>query len=351
MHLARALENRSLVSLFGGALIAAGIASGIAGCTSEELPRGGSGESCTRRADCAEGLLCLGGVCAAQGDAGADLPVGEGGACQARSDCQDGLVCSASVCEQAMSGMPSGNRYGGRGESCQAKNDCADPLACVGNVCRDVMLSLSHTGKDCHRVECEASEDCCTDFVPNPNCDAYRENCEVDPIFCNTYRALCECNKTCEDELCVASAPGCTMDAECTSAQTPFCADGTCKQCREDSQCAGAATQCVDGVCMAACALDEHCPLLHACQDSACVMVGCSTDRECVFAYKSAQAICVEGDCRAPCDGDDDCVSEDSQFQVCEEGQCVFVGCENDAECRAFLDLYQQSGPTRAVCR
>jgi hypothetical protein len=325
---------------------------GGAGCTTEEeLPRGGSGESCTRRADCAEGLLCLFGICATGGDSGVDLPVGEGGACQARSDCREGLVCTANVCEPAMSGVPSGNRYGGRGESCEAKNDCAEPLACVGNVCRDVMLSLSHTGKDCLRIECEAAEDCCTDFVPNANCDAYRDNCEVDPIFCNTYRALCECNETCVDALCVGAAPGCSMDAECTSAQTPFCADGTCKQCREDSQCAGAGTQCVEGVCMAACSQDEQCPLLHACEDSACVMVGCASDRECVFANHDALAICVDTECKVPCDGDDDCVSEDNQFQVCEEGQCVFVGCETDAECRALLGLFQQTGSARAVCR
>jgi hypothetical protein len=39
------------------------------------------------------------------------------------------------------------------------------------------------------------------------------------------------------------------------------------------------------------------------------------------------------------------------EFQICEGGKCVFVGCENDAECRALLKIENTSDPTRAVCR
>ena len=253
----------------------------------EEPARGAAGESCTRRADCADGLMCFGGICASPApDGGASQgapPAAEGGACEARVDCQDGLVCTANRCAQAAIGVDPDSRYGGRGESCQAKNDCEQDLACVSNACREVTLSLSHTEKDCYRVECGQAADCCEGFVPNENCAAYQANCETDPIFCNTYRTLCECAEECVDEVCVAAAQGCATDAECTSVQTPFCVDTRCSQCGEDADCAGAGTQCVAGVCMAACAIDENCPLLHACQDSVCVDVGCTTDRECVF--------------------------------------------------------------------
>jgi len=255
-------------------------------------------------------------------------------------------------CAQASVGVDPSNRYGGRGESCQAKNDCAAELSCVSSMCREVTLSLSHTDKDCYRVECTETADCCESFTPNPNCDAYRDNCETDPIFCNTYRTLCECNQDCIDEACVAAAQGCSSNAECTSTQTPFCVGTRCSQCGEDTDCAGAGTQCVDGVCMAACAIDENCPPLHACQDSVCVDVGCSTDRECVFVTGDTQAACVDGDCGVPCNDDADCARDsDSRFQVCESERCVFVGCDTDAECRALFGLHSMPGDAHAVCR
>lgn len=323
------------------------------GCQ-DELERGGAGESCTRRADCAEGLLCIAEVCvsgAPDGGVGS-TPAGEGGSCLARNDCHTGLVCMANRCEQAAVGVDPNNRYGGTGESCQAKNDCAAELACVANTCREVTLSLSHTDKDCYRVECTETADCCASFVPNESCDAYRDNCETDPIFCNTYRALCECNQECVDEVCVAAAQGCASDAECLSTQTPFCVDTRCSQCGDDNDCPGAGTQCVDGVCMAPCSIDENCPLLHACQDSVCVDVGCMSDRECVFATGNTQAKCVEGECAAPCTTDAECVSDDqTRFQVCEDSRCVFVGCDSDAECRALLNLQSTPGNAYAQCR
>jgi hypothetical protein len=221
----------------------------------------------------------------------------------------------------------------------------------VLDTCRDVTLAIDHTPKACHRVECASAEECCQNFVPNENCEAYRQNCELDPIFCNTYRNLCECNLDCEDEICVAAAPGCSDNAECTSQQTPFCVEGRCRQCDADSSCPGTGTQCVEGVCMAACTIDENCPLLHACQDSACVEVGCRSDRECVFVTGDALAVCRDEECKVPCDADTDCVSEQERFQVCEQGECVFVGCESDVECRALLMLESAPGNVRAVCR
>lgn len=335
--------------------LAACLITALAGCEEkDEVALGSAGESCTRRADCAEGLSCIGEVCVAgSGDGGVPAaPAGEGGECIARSDCRSGLVCNMNRCEQAPLGVDPDNRYGGRGESCQAKNDCEGDLACVSNSCREVTLSLAHTDKACYRVECAETVDCCAGFVPNPNCEQYRDNCMTDPIFCNTYRSLCECNQECVDEVCVAAAQGCETNEECGSTQTPFCVNNRCSQCGEDVDCAGAGTQCVEGVCMAACAIDENCPLLHACQDSVCVDTGCTSDRECVFALSNSLAACVDGDCSVPCDDDADCAGgEQNGFEVCEEQRCVFVGCENDAECRALLNLQSLPGNTHAVCR
>lgn len=342
---------RTTRSLHCAALLLAALC--LAACKDDEPALGSAGESCTRRADCADGLSCIGEVCVAAtpGDAGVAPPAGEGGACNSRSDCRSGLVCTENRCEQAPLGVDPDNRYGGRGESCQAKNDCEGELACVGNTCREVTLSLSHTDKACNRVECAETADCCAGFVPNVNCEMYRENCETDPIFCNTYRSLCECNQDCVDEVCIAAAQGCETSAECGSTQTPFCVNARCSQCGEDLDCPGAGTQCVEGVCMAACSIDENCPLLHSCQDSVCVDTGCTSDRECVFLTTNSLARCVDGDCGVPCDDDADCADETNRFQVCESERCVFVGCENDAECRALFNLQSMPGDIKAVCR
>jgi hypothetical protein len=224
-------------------------------------------------------------------------------------------------------------------------------LACMGAVCARAAIALPMTAKQCHRVECAEDADCCAAFVPDANCAAYQENCEVDPVFCNTYRSLCECSLRCEEEACVAAAPGCQSNAECTSQQTPFCIEGSCRQCSRDANCPGDGTQCVDGLCMAGCGQDEHCPPLHACQEGECVDVGCASDRECVFLTGDVASICDDGMCRTPCVRDLDCGGETERFQVCDEGQCVFIGCETDSECRALLQLSSQPGIAHAVCR
>jgi hypothetical protein len=322
----------------------------------DDMRRGKAGESCTSANDCGTGLACVALVCMRETDAGASA------SCDARRDCAAGLTCIANACQPGSVGMPApGTRYGGQGESCQAKNDCAEDLSCVSNVCRQVSVPLSRVAKNCYRVECANKNDCCAGFVPKDSCPTYKQNCETDPVFCNTYRSLCECNQDCVDELCVAAPAGCMSNAECTSMQTPFCMQGKCRQCDKDSACTGDATKCVAGVCMAACRIDENCALLQKCQDGACVDTGCMSDRECAFMSAVTSAVCREGKCQTPCTADSDCKSTQSSGaddndmirgpQICEKGQCVFVGCESDAECRALLKIESSPGNVRAVCR
>jgi hypothetical protein len=344
---ARDMANRFARVVLWGALL-------LAGCESDPR-RGAAGESCTRRDDCGDGLHCLGQVCVAA-DAGApSSPAGAGAlgdSCGARRDCAAGLACIANECAPASNGMQASSRYSGRGESCAASNECASELACVAGTCVAVTVALPRTTKSCERIECMADADCCADFVPNPNCEAYRQNCETDPVFCNTYRSLCQCSRRCTEELCAVAAPGCTLSAECTSLQTPFCVAGSCVQCETDANCPGQDAKCSEGVCMSACMSDEQCPLLHACQDGSCAEVGCRSDRECVFMNRDPDARCRDTECRTPCDSDSDCAADDQQFHVCVEGACVFVGCETDAECRALLHLENQpSTKIKAVCR
>lgn len=332
----------------------------FASCT-DEARRGGAGESCTSARDCADSFTCVAQTCVEPGDAAVSSTsaVPSGGSCGTRADCVSGLACVSNVCLPMSLGQAQvGNRYSGRGESCRAKNDCAPPLACVGDVCQMVELPIGFSTKSCHRVECANSEDCCMGFVPNDKCDVYKENCATDPIFCNTYRSLCECRKTCVEELCVEEPPGCKSAAECTSQQTPFCVAGKCRECDSDASCDRDGAKCVDGQCIAACVADEQCPALHRCTDGVCTESGCQTQRECAFYTKDARATCRAGKCQVPCEVDTDCARDDDErnapasgFQVCEQGQCVFVGCENNAECRALLRIENDEGRVRAICR
>ena len=67
-------------------------------------------------------------------------------------------------------GCDEGPRLGTAGESCRSRNDCGRDLACVRNTCVPGGLGLSATGRECYRVECTESADCCADFVPDANC-------------------------------------------------------------------------------------------------------------------------------------------------------------------------------------
>lgn len=338
----------------------------------DDRRRGGAGDSCTSTNDCESPLSCIASVCFAANGGKTGQP--EGGACDARRNCAMGLACMDGTCQLSSNGMSGGStRYSGKGENCTAKNDCEPGLACMMGLCRSLDVPLERMPKSCYRVECAVKDDCCQTFVPNPSCPTYEANCAMDPIFCNTYRSLCQCTQDCVDEQCVAAAPGCQTNAECTSMQTPYCVSGKCTQCDKDSACAGTGSKCTQGVCMAACKQDENCPLLNSCQDGVCVERGCQTDRECAFLTKNVLAVCHEGECDVPCTSDSDCAvmqtttnpnqstntpgmssnasSATRGFEACEMGKCVFVGCENNAECRALFALENQRNNVMAVCR
>jgi hypothetical protein len=83
---------------------------------------------------------------------------------------------------------------------------------------------------------------------------------------------------------------------------------------------------------------------------------------------KNQLAVCTEGECQLPCSTDSDCATsvvpsgaqQNSNqsaslatrgFEACEMGKCVFVGCENNAECRSLFGLENQRSNVTAVCR
>ena len=259
-----------------------------------------------------------------------------------------GAALAAAFAATACTGDDPEARTGAPGESCRARSDCSEGLACVRDVCVPISASFSVTGKDCERVECEGDADCCGDFVPAPDCDFYEMRCEADPMDCAGFRIYCQCNSRCREQLCVDAGPACMADTDCPSFTLPFCAAGRCAECREHGDCPFEGQRCADGRCVTGCAADDECPALQRCEAGGCVPGACSSDRECAFALGDARGRCVDGGCLVACTDDLEC--DLSRFEVCHEGECRFVGCETDAECRALLGAELEAGG-RAACR
>src|SRR5258705_1281565 len=112
-----------------------------AGCDSDaKLARSKAGESCGKTPDCDDGLKCVDGTCykaststggsASTGDGGSPPEVvgpkppvlgSEGESCTKRADCEDGLGCFSQRCQKDVGGMGgagniTGPTLGGPGE-------------------------------------------------------------------------------------------------------------------------------------------------------------------------------------------------------------------------------------------
>jgi hypothetical protein len=334
-------------------------ASVLAGCEEDaSAEKGGAGESCVRRDDCSGSLLCIDNRCVepagsmAVGDGGAAMQIetrGQAGeSCTRRADCQTMLACVNQVCvaESTLTTAPMQVR-GERGETCQARNDCLEGLACIGGRCRESEINVTVQTKECFRIECTSTDDCCDNFTPSSSCASYKTLCDGgDTAYCAIYDSNCTCQLACEDDLCVFENT-CMADTDCGSL---MCAGGKCVQCTMKSDCGNPDAECVGGLCTTGCKKNEDCALFEACQMGECVEVGCTSDRECLFATGDPLAKCVDKECVIPCMTDTECTMP---FHACENSKCTFVGCESNEECRVLLGLENGlfGDEAMAVCR
>ncbi len=338
-------------------------------CDKSETQKGSVGETCQKRDDCGGGLSCIDNRCVderktAGTDGGTERIAGGkiGESCTRRGDCQAGLACFDQVCMNEADIGDAGlvDTRGDRGETCTARNDCRPGLACVNNICRQSEQELTSSTKQCFRVDCQTAEDCCVGYVPPSYCQTYKASCDLEPgsIYCDLYETQCSCRMNCVDILGMkggrqcTTISGCGTDDDCFGS-FPFCVNTTCVECKAETDCANKpGTTCVGGTCREPCTRNEQCPLFFGCQSGQCVDVGCMSDRECAFANNNPRSKCVEKKCSTPCETDAECMQAGNPFNACEDGRCVFVGCETNEECRALLG-YQgiTSGKQTAVCK
>lgn len=268
---------------------------------------------------------------------------------------------------------------GKRGENCQARNDCQTGLACINNICGVNEFSIGVEVKQCDRIECSTTDDCCGDKPTEaparcnqretkcvstfPSCST-AQTCTSDSA-CNggtcrpaattgtcsggnasltglTCQAVTDCQDRCVAEVCSISGLTCTDDTGCSyySALTPVC-NKPARTC----DCANKAYDptdaiCSDPDCVDLCVLrcdDERCvPDLSCksstdcggttpyCDDAQCVQ--CRDDDDCTDGKS-----CDQGSCHAPCKHNEECPA----FYACngDSGECEYAGCKSDREC------------------
>ncbi len=324
---------------------------------------------------------------------------------------------------------------GQRGESCQARNDCASGLACIDGTCTQDEFPIAVDARHCDRIECETDEDCCGDLpleAPQECADydtfcsssipgCFSTSCDTDDdcdggvcsgtLYCSNTGSSCDvdadCTDICSGYYCIYSGEYCTDDTDCSlgvctgstycdcsnpdydpsadvctdpacqgnlcpyrcdedqqcgvddscesddecSSLTPFCVGGDCVECEEDADCdEDEGEECIAGFCDAPCTYDEECELMEACEDGECVYRGCESDRECVLYY-ARNVVTVEDARLYEClpSAEDPTKKECKvacendggcqDFEACDGGYCKFVGCTTDDECRWYFDL------------
>lgn len=422
----------------------------ISGCDNDAtIAKSGEGESCDSAADCSEGYKCLQGACykkaapvdggAGEGNAtggttsGPPEPVlgDEGESCTKRADCADGLGCFNQRCIAAPAGeggegnIPGGPVLGKNGETCQTSADCEMGLGClpggIGSpapvgylgVCTKSSGSLTPTGKNCN-AECVEAVDCCelplalhiafgaavpgvsapygtgaqscaelADLIGASKCTAAATG--VLAARCFAQAAYCgdECGDswTCDAGICnyaaactktetLASAlvGGCPDFSRSGKAFSPYCnADGACapdavvvKGCKKDADCDGGTTadtaeNCTDGectcykatgACYRRCTTNLDCPVSApvtgantVCETATSVCVPaeqCTTNEQCAVQMGSTKFTCVENTCVMRCDTDYDCnpgAITSINSTVCVDHVCAPIGCSDDVQC------------------
>ncbi len=205
-------------------------------------------------------------------------------------------------------------------------------------------------GDDCtpqpppDRAICLADEDCAVGEVcTGMGCVAECTDASTCPIgtTCST-SGLC-LNPTEEEP---SAAPfRCQFNFECGDAR--ICIDGDCLQtcleapCPDGQECIGGACRpCTDQACLASCTEDAECAEHEYCSGFQCVP-DTRPEQFCPEHECQPGRICLRGQCRTPCESDEQCARTDAVIRFCApvEGQNLCVrSIEVLAECQLSID-------------
>jgi len=154
-----------------------------------------------------------------------------------------------------------------------------------------------------------------------------------------------EDNYSCEDGIC--RYDGCNSDAECQGVpgmESYLCRPSVYGDAPVCVMSCGQAADCSQG--MAPYNEDNY-----ACEDGACRYTGCNSDEECQAVATMESYTCrvvppVEvAQCMPGCASVTDCdlgsAAYDQDNYDCEDGLCVYTGCNSDQECSDSIPTYE----------
>ncbi len=275
---------------------------------------------------------------------------------------------------------------GQRGESCLARNDCESGLACLNNVCSRNDFEITRSSKECVRVDCKKTADCCGGRPTKApaKCADVTQVCNTPTLAGCTLGASCESavdcgGGSCSTGVCSQVALSCTTDAGCEDVcdtTTGFCTISSAVACTVSTDCTYGVGTCGSRICNS-CANPDYDPSAEICSDPDCIDIctlrcqnelcvedtSCEVNEDC--ADSPAGPICDDGQC-AECVEDDDCdeaneeeclsgrcekpceVNEECPLNnTCKKGECVYTGCSSDLDCV----LIERAHPTLGDAR
>jgi hypothetical protein len=372
---------KRLIFVLAGLFVVASGCSSNKDTTVEPQSRGQRGESCQARNDCQSGLACINNVCSRNDfNISPQAKACDKIDCQADADCCGGRPTSVPVkCNKYSSVCSPYAQNCNSGDSCMTNSDCGGGT-CGSGYCSNYSSQYCSADTDCANTcttygycsltgySCTTSSDCTQGTCQYRTCSCSNPNYNPsDPICTDPDCTSAPCTLKCDQERCVENT-ACQTNADCYGG-APICNNGSCVQCIDDSGCStSSGEKCVQNVCITPCTSNEECPLFQQCDTASgkCIETGCTSDTECILAMSqnggqdARLAKCLPSDqdpskkqCKVPCENDGAC----SQFQVCQNGFCVFIGCSTDEECRAYFGLENETSTTshpwvtKAVCR
>lgn len=200
---------------------------------------------------------------------------------------------------------------------CLAEDDCA-----VGEMCTTIGCAAEcEDAYECPvGTTCSESGLCLNPLEEEPSGQEPEQEPEPQ-IF------LCQFNFECGDSrICI--------DGECLST----CLDGPCPGTQ---QCvAGACRPCTEETCLTSCTQDSECAEQEYCSSFQCIP-DTRPEQFCPENECQPGRVCVRGQCRTPCDTDDQCARIDATIRFCapvEEMNLCVRSSEVLAECQLNID-------------
>ncbi len=275
------------------------------------------GYPCTSNDKCAEGEICVRGICrnslaeAGECDKDSDCPCSKKcdtkkkkcfePVCQKSRDCRCGWICNVETqrCEEPPNTKP-----------CKDNNDCLSRHCIAGHCeppCRSDLDCKSEHCNNGYCEPCKKGDECLSGLCRDGECVPCQKNEECESGLCKKHRCIpCASHSECPTGRCVENkCLPCHSGKECF---TGLCIENKCVPCQKAEDCPSG--RCTKGRCEPPCQKAEDCPKGLLCQKNRCV--------PCQKAEDCPSLRCSDGLCLGPCQSDLDCRTG----RFCQKGRC-----------------------------